>query len=288
MSLEAFLRDVAGVRPPARLAALSMFLAGGAAPVRDPGDRRGLHPLVIPLAGDEKGTLGLLRWPTALEELPLPVVRVDGRGMVLVARSVDEWLHRELATRDARGEGVGALLDAANRPGRLYEVGDVARTGLPLPAFLLLKVGVNHEFHEELAEKHLERGDAVAALVTADRSCRVATGWARPHAYRAHLFARLERHEEAAEAARLALIEPVWTLGMPFSPVARRAGWKEPITSVSYRRLASSADKLPLDRAAHLLDAAAVDGTPWDDVRDEIAACYAEAGLAGVARFVRA
>ena len=42
-----------------------------------------------------------------------------------------------------------------------------------------------------------------------------------------------------------------------------------------------------LDRAAHLLDAASVDGASWDDLRDDLAACYAEAGLAGIARFVR-
>ena len=45
--------------------------------------------------------------------------------------------------------------------------------------------------------------------------------------------------------------------------------------------------RLPvLDRAAHRLDAAFVDGEPWDAVRAPLAAMYAESGLSAVASLV--
>lgn len=282
-----FLRDVAGVTPPARLPALLAWFAGGAAPIADPRDRRGVHPLVVPITRDGADVVGFLRWPTPDAGAPLPIVRTTRDGLRLVARSADQLLHRELAVRDATpGESPGALLDAANAPGRLYEVGDVARSGLPLKAFLLLKVGVTHEFFEELIEMHLERGDTQAALVTADRACRDADGWGRPLAFRAALYERLGMHEMVAEAAQMALLEPTWTLGGPFAPTARRAGWRDPIDGSPYRRRAADPEKPALDRAAWLMDATHVDGGDWDAVRGELAGLYREGGLEPVARLV--
>lgn len=277
-----------GLEPPSRLEALLMYLAGGNPEIVDPSERRGVHPLLVPLARDDQGhVLAFLRWPTPPPNAPLPIVRQEGAQLRLLANSTDELLRRELATRDATpGEAPGALLEAANQAGTLYEPGELLRSGLPLKAFLLVKVGVTPEFFEELALAHLERGDEQAALITADRGCMGAPGWARPHAFRAQLLEQLGRIEEARDSARMALLEPVWTLGRPFEPVARLAGWRDPITSVSYRRLATDPDKPILDRAAHLMDAVAVEGGAWDDVRLQLAAMYAEAGLDEMARFV--
>lgn len=43
--------------------------------------------------------------------------------------------------------------------------------------------------------------------------------------------------------------------------------------------------QVSLDEAAFLLDLASVEGN-WDDVVERVAACYAEAGLHEVAKFV--
>ena len=290
MNLETFLYDVAGLTPPSRTGALRMMLAGTDEDLLDPRETAGLHPLVVPLSRDAAGhTLGFLRWPTAPDGLQAPLVRQQGAGggVVLVARSLDEWLHRELATRDARDDDdPGALLVAANRPGTLYSPGDVAVSGLPLPAYLLLKAGVSLAFFEELIEAHLERGDQAAALVTADRALSYAPGFARPHAVRARLYERLGRVEEARDAARVGLLEPIWTLGEPLAPTAVLAAWTPPITGAPFRALADDVRKLPADRAAHLMDAVAADESGWDAVRPALAALYREAGLDAVAALV--
>lgn len=279
-------RSLAGVAPPNRLRALMLYLAGGSFEIVDPRQRSGVHPLVIPLARDDQGhTIGLLRWATPPADLPMPLVRQRGPQLDYLAGSADEMLRRELATRDVRGESLDALLAVANEAGPLYEVGEVARTGLPLKAFLLLKVGVGFGFLEELAEAHLDRGDPQAALVTADRACRITTGWARPHAFRALLLNRLGIADEARDAARVALLEPVWTLGIPYERVAELAGLDA--TSAPYRALAQRADRPVLDRAAHLLDAVAIEDGDWDRVRPELARLYEQAGLTALAGFVR-
>lgn len=43
--------------------------------------------------------------------------------------------------------------------------------------------------------------------------------------------------------------------------------------------------QVALDEAAFLLDLASIEGT-WDEVADRVAACYVEAGLPEVAKFV--
>ena len=287
MLLHDTLRDLARVEPPARLAALELLLAGGSHDLLDPRQSAGVHPLVVPLARDSQGhILGLLRWPTAPEGMHPPVVRQAGPQLSLVARSVDAWVHAELAHRDARGEALGGLLTAANDPGHLYAAGQLAASRLPLNAYLLLKVGVTFDFFEELIEAHLEKGDEKAALVTADRACREAPGWARPQAIRARTYERVGRLEEARDGARVALLEPIWTLGEDPQGVAVLAGWTEPVTGAPFRRLAEDASKPPADRAAHLMDAVAADGGDWDAARAELGALYREAGLDDIAAFV--
>lgn len=287
MNLESFFREVAGLQPPSRLIALRLLLAGADHDLLDPRETAGIFPLLIPLARDDQGhILGFLRWPTPPEGLEPPLVRQAGATLGLVARSLDEWLHSELAQRDAAGEDLGGLLGAANRPGPLYAPGELAASRLPLPAYLLMRAGVSFGFFEELMAAHREKGDVEAALVTADRALRYAPGWARPHAVRARLYAELGRREEAAEAARAALLEPVWTLGEPVEATALLAGWQAPVSSVAWRRLAEDARKLPADRAAHLLDAVSAEGGDWDAARPALAALYREAGLEAVARMV--
>lgn len=280
-----------GATPPVRLPVLLTALIGAGGRVRDPSDRAGLHPLVVPLVVEEDGgTLGLLVWPTPDPGMPLQVVRQAAdrpETLELVAVSTDTFLHRDLALRESRGEELpDALLHAVNTPDTLYTPGQLATSNLPPSAYLLVKVGEVHTFFEELIERHLDKGDATAALVTSDRACRQDHGWARPWVHRAHLLARVGQAEEARDTARLALAEPVWTFGHPFGPLAELAGW-DTITSIAYRKLANNDTKSPADRAAHLMDATAIDGGDWDGIREELGALYAEAELEGIARLVR-
>ena len=289
MDTATFLSTVAGVAPPPRLTAWQAILAGSGAEILDPGARAGLHPLVVPVARDPLGAVvGLLCWPTAPEGFPPPVVRQYVQGprrwsLELVATSVDAAVHRELVARDAAGEALPPA-DPSD-PAPVYRAGDLAASGLPLASYRLTRIGEVHGFFEELVDRHLERGATMAALVTADRALRVAPGWARPLAFRALLLARLGQDDEARDTAAAALAEPIWTMGHPFGEVAAIAGWRR-VTSEPFRRLADDPQKLPADRAAHLLDAVAVEGGDWGRDRDRIAALYAEAGLAGAAALV--
>jgi hypothetical protein len=288
-----FLHDLAGVRPPPRLNAWLVSLAGAGCTVVEPGAADNVHPLVVPAAREPDGSLiGLLCWPTAPESLPLPVVRQRpgdlGWTLELVAESVDQALHRELALRDAMGEDEPvALLEAVHRDGPLYSWGAVRQAGMNLAVYRLTQIGESHHFFEELVERHLDRGAGLAAMVTADRAARVAPGWARPMAFRALLLARLGEMDQARDSAAAALADPVWTLGHPFESVARLAGWGA-ISSDPFRRLADDTSKPIADRAAHLMDAVAVEGGHWDDARDDLARLYRDAGLVRTASLIEA
>jgi len=278
-----YIEEVARTEPPERLRALLVWAAGEEdLELVEPTSRAGLHPLVVPIARGEEEMLGLLRWPTAPAGHPMPLV-LAGRHMRLVSLSTDQWLHRRLVTRDAMGEGIGGLGRAC---GDLYVEGALAASALPLNAYLLLKVGGHADLYEELAAAHLDRGDEMAALVTADRATTAIPGWGSPLVFRMRLLSQLGRAQAAEEAAKVALTEPVWTFGGPFERVARTAGWAD-VSSAPYRRLVEAVE-LPLDRAAHLMDAVAVEGGDWDACREPLAACYAEAGLDDIAAFVRA
>jgi hypothetical protein len=273
---------------PARLPAFLAYLAGVEdLELVDPRARAALHPLVIPVAKTGEGvTIGLLRWPTATPNFPLPVVRVGSVGMTLWAASIDQLLHMELATRDADGEDMAGLEAAANRSELLYSAGTLAESGLPLKAYLLLKVGGLPLLYEELAMKHHAKGDHTSAAVTAERPGVASKGWGRPQAFLSRLLEKQGMPDSGREAARAALSLPIWTLGAPFEEIALRAGWKEPITAQPYRTLAELPDKPVLDRAAHWMDVCAIEGGDWDALRPKLAELYLEAGLPQIAAFV--
>ena len=283
--------DLAGVLPPSRLELFASVLVGQGAEVIDPSEPDGIHPLMIPIARGSRGeVIGFLRWPTPLQDMPLQVVSQaapNAPTLELVSPSVDAFLHRHVALRESQGETLSeSLANAINTPDLLYAPGTLAASRLPLSAYLLIKVGENHAFFERLIEDHLRRGDTTAAAVTADRACKQDYGWARPWVFRALLLQQLEQPDEARDTARLALAEPIWTFGHPFSALATLAGWGTP-TSIAYRKLASNPDKAPADRAAHWMDATAIDHEPWDGIRPILAELYEEAGLEHVSRLVQ-
>ena len=143
-----------------------------------PTERKGITPLVVPLARTADGAvLGLLRWPNPAEHprMELPVVRTQpGReGLVLTARSVDEFIARALATEDAAGQGARTLAEAAGPEcADLYTQGDLDRSGLKrLDVFLTRRTGMFPDVLEGLALGHLKSGTEngkTSALVTGE------------------------------------------------------------------------------------------------------------------------
>ncbi len=278
--------ELLGTSTPERLEGLRAWALATGWTLRDPGERAGLMPLLVPLAQRFGTTLGLLRWPTPDPDTVPPVVRTNGWQLHLVAPSVDALLHRVLVEQDAEGTWDDRFAEAVDPTGALYSRGMLGASRLPLPAYLLMRVGMDHDFFARLIDRHFERGDVQAALVTGDRVARSTHGFARGLALRAHSLERAGKLDEARDAARVTLLEPVWTLGEPFAPFARLAGWSDPITSIAFKRLADDDTKPPADRAAHRLDQVAVDQGAWDDARPELEALYREAGLEDVATLV--
>lgn len=294
MNHATLLQEVVGRPAPARLSVLLTLLAGEGHEIVEPHPPAALHPLVVPLARARSGNvLGLLCWPTAPRSMPLPLVLhpladPERRWTLdLIATSVDQAVHRVLALREVAGETLSeTLLRHVNEPGVLYESGQLAGSGLSEAAYRVMRIGETHTFYEDLVNQHLERGATTAAMVTADRSAEIAPGWARPMAARALLLSQLGEHDQARDSAAAALADPVWTLGHPFAKIAALAGWLS-INSQPFRRLATAESKPVADRAAHLLDALAVEGGDWAQGRAELADLYEQAGLDQTAALIR-
>ncbi|KIY92887.1 hypothetical protein MNEG_15076 [Monoraphidium neglectum] len=193
----AYLEEVSVTACPKLLPALIKALEAQGHPILSPSDRAGLHPLLIPLAscppppggpdaaapaGSESVVLGLLRWadPGRHKGMALPLVSMSrgARGVRLVARSVDEYLHRLLAEEDAAAGSGGPtpLADAASASdaagvAELYSRGAVERLGLggaKFNLYLIKKVGMFPDVAEALSLGHLARGDATSAMVAGE------------------------------------------------------------------------------------------------------------------------
>ena len=99
----------------------------------------------------------------------LPVVRMarDAARVDLLARSADEYIHRALCEEDAAGGSGGCSAAAAGQG--LYEGGAFAASGLPsLDSYLTRSAGMYPDVVERLALRHLEKGDNMSALITAE------------------------------------------------------------------------------------------------------------------------
>ncbi|XP_043805166.1 protein IN CHLOROPLAST ATPASE BIOGENESIS, chloroplastic isoform X2 [Manihot esculenta] len=188
---------------------------------------------------------------------------------------------------------------SADAGASLYTRGDFAKSQISdLDAYLLRKVGLFPDVLERKVIHHLEKGDYVSALVTGEFYTKKEhfPGFARPFVFNAEVLLKVGRKLEAKDAARGALKSPWWTLGCRYQEVAQIAEWddeqieyiKERVTEESRQEdLNKGKDptQIALDEAAFLLDLASLEGT-WDDYLERIAACYKEAGLPDIARFV--
>ncbi|URE30975.1 hypothetical protein MUK42_16375 [Musa troglodytarum] len=113
--------------------------------VISPAAKEGLVPLVIPLSESSAGTLTcLLRWPTSPPGMEMPVVGVHKHGVWLLAKSVDQYIHRILVEEDAKAQDSNKLWNASSEAGeKLYKRGDFLESQIAdLDVYLLKKVGL--------------------------------------------------------------------------------------------------------------------------------------------------
>ncbi|CAI0406143.1 unnamed protein product, partial [Linum tenue] len=280
-----FIRDVAAIQPPKHLPHLMRMLRTRGDSIVSPGDKQGLIPLAIPLAKTSSDDLiALLRWPTAPPGMEMPVVEVRKYGVWLLAKTVDQFIHRILVEEDANllYKGNDEIFDAAADAGEnIYTKGDFAKSQISdLDVYLLKKVGLFPDVLERKVMRHFEKGDQAS----------LSDGSIPFSAF------RVGRTLEAKDAARGALKSPWWTLGCPYKEVAEIAEWEDEQIEYMQERVTEDGRQqdlnkgkdpaqIVLDEAAFLLDLASIDGS-WDDYLDRIVGCYKEAGLLDVARFL--
>ncbi|XP_052117452.1 protein IN CHLOROPLAST ATPASE BIOGENESIS, chloroplastic isoform X1 [Arachis duranensis] len=249
-----FVKDVAATHPPQHLSQLLSILKTRGESIISPGAKKGLIPLAIPLSKNSSGTVtALLRWPTAPPEMEMPVVEVNKYGVWLLAKSVDQFIHRILVEEDAKNsqdrndELFHASADAGEK---LYRKGDFAESkASSLDVYLLKKVGLFPDILERKVMRHFEEGDHVSALVTGEFYTKKEhfPGFARPFVFNAEVLLRVGRNAEAKDAARGALKSPWWTLGCKY-----RHNGKMNKLSMSKRRSQRREGKEILRRARHL------------------------------------
>ncbi|XP_076936484.1 protein IN CHLOROPLAST ATPASE BIOGENESIS, chloroplastic-like [Bidens hawaiensis] len=299
-----FIKDVAVAQPPENLHHLLKMLQVRGETITSPAMKQGMIPLAIPLSKNNSGSVtALLRWPTAPPGMEMPVVEVRSYGVWLLAKTVDQYIHRILVEEDANGsnEGVDQLFQASGVVGeKLYTKGDFAKSVNPnLDVYLLQKVGLFPDILECKVMNHFKKGDHVSAMVTGEFYTKKDhfPGFGRPFVFNAEILLKVGRNPEAKDAARGALKSPWWTLGCSYQKVAEIAEWddeqiefiKEKVSEQGKQEdllKGKDALQISLDEAAFLLDLASIDGT-WDEQLERIAECYSEAGLPEIAKFVK-
>lgn len=176
-----------------------------------------------------------------------------------------------------------------------------------LPGYLITRVGPFMQEYERLSARHLAAGSEQAALITCEKNQACFGAWGRPFAFHSQTLRQLDRPEECRDLARHALTMPLWTLGAELSELCALAETSiEELAGTT--RLRASGELTPeqlrsqngmekrtpqqiaKDRASYLLDlvVAQPDEYSWEGCREQLAAHYTEAGMAGLAAFVRA
>lgn len=299
-----FIKDIAVAQPPEHLHHLLKMLQVRGESIISPAAKQGMIPLAIPLSKNSLGSVtALLRWPTAPPGMEMPVVEVRSYGVWLLAKSVDQYIHRILVEEDANSstEGIDEVFDASGEAGeKLYTKGDFAKSGNSnLDVYLLQKVGLFPDILERKVVDHFKKGDHVSAMVTGEFYTKKEhfPGFGRPFVFNAEVLLKVGRNLEAKDAARGALKSPWWTLGCRYQEVADIAEWddeqiefiKEKVSEEGKQedlKKGKEAAQISLDEAAFLLDLASIEGT-WDEELERIAECYNEGGLPEIAKFLK-
>ncbi|KAL5219400.1 hypothetical protein ABZP36_020084 [Zizania latifolia] len=294
-----FVKEIAATDPPEHLQSLLNLLQARGEMLVSPGAKRGLIPLVVPLSESPAGNLtSLLRWPTAPSGMEMPVVEVRNHGLWLMAKNVNQYIHRMLVEADISDYGDDVWSAVGDAGENFYTKGDFKESQMAdVDAYLLKKVGLFPDVIERKTSLHLEKGDHVSALITGEFYTRDHfPGFGRPFMFNSEVLRRVGRTTEAKDSARVALKSPWWTLGCRYEEAAELAGWedeqiefiREKVTEEGKRedlKKGKAPEQVVLDEAAFLMDLASVDGN-WDDVVDRIAECYRGAGLDAIAKFI--
>jgi hypothetical protein len=275
----------------------------------NPAMRKGLHPLVEPLAQTTSGdVLGLMRWP--LEGGKVHVVHTrpqvergaseDEKLRSLTVRpcgSVAQFARRAAVEADEGGaDGASAVIEAAAKAtaaasGKVYVPGELAESRLRISQFLLMRVGPFADMWEQLACAQLDKGDETAALIAAERASSLNPGWGCTLYLQARLMGKLGRAEEQRDLALAALESPFWTLGAPLqeamgaAQLAHIEDLRELIRAMEDKvreqqgAPARTARENALMRATDALDGVVRTDGSWDDVRPVVAEALREAGM---------
>lgn len=300
-----FIKDIAVAQPPEHLHHLLKMLQVRGESIISPAAKQGMIPLAIPLSKNSSGSVtALLRWPTAPPGMEMPVVEVRSYGVWLLAKNVDQYIHRILVEEDAANgstEGINEVFHASGEAGeKLYTKGDFAKSrNSNLDVYLLQKVGLFPDILERKVVDHFKKGDHVSAMVTGEFYTKKEhfPGFGRPFVFNAEVLLKVGRNLEAKDAARGALKSPWWTLGCRYQEVADIAEWddeqiefiKEKVSEEGKQedlKKGKEAAQISLDEAAFLLDLASIEGT-WDEELERIAECYNEGGLPKIAKFLK-
>ncbi|GJQ11764.1 hypothetical protein GpartN1_g3555.t1 [Galdieria partita] len=296
-----FLRNLASVEPPKETSCLLWTLLEQKKKLMDPLDRSRLHPFLIPLAIDEDTDriVGFLRWPTPPSDMPLPIVeaQLSTKTLVLLSNSAKAYIQRYLTTLEAE-EGLPSLHNMQYME-HLYTPGSFSKSGLSLQQFLIRDIGPFPDVYEQLTHQHLEKGRTQSALITCEKAAVSFPGWGRSRYFHSRVLRKLNRMQEARDAARAALQLPLWTLNDDPFQVGFVAGFQSPETSFPqiYRKLANDKrqkdiengkpkEQVALDRAAFLLDVTFLENNSYQDIKELLAQLYEEAKLPDIARFV--
>ncbi|KAF4373841.1 hypothetical protein F8388_007747 [Cannabis sativa] len=210
-----FIKDVATSKPPQNLSQLMKMLKIRGDTIMSPGAKQGLIPIVIPLARNNS------------------VVEVRKHGVWLLAKNVDQLIHRILVEADTENssENSDELFHASGDLGeKLYAKGDFAKSQISnLDVYLLKQVGLFPDVLERKVKRHFEQGDHVSAMVTGEFYTKKEhfPGFARPFVFNAEVLLKVGRTSEAKDAARGALKSPWWTLGCKYEEVANIAQWDD-------------------------------------------------------------
>ncbi|KAL8204303.1 hypothetical protein R6Q57_009926 [Mikania cordata] len=246
-----------------------------------PAMKQGMIPLAIPLSKNNLGSVtALLRWPTVPPGMEMPVVEVRSYGVWLLAKTVDQFIHRLLVEEDANGstESINQMFQASGVAGeKLYTKEDFAKSGNSnLDVYLLQKVGLFPNILERKVANHFKKGDHVSAMVTGEFYTKKEhfPGFGRPFVFNAEVLLKYENHDVAETAE--------WDdEQIEFIKEKVSEQGKQGKDAAQLQKM-----QISLDEAAFLLNLSSIEGT-WDEQLEWIAECYDEAGLPEIAKFVK-
>lgn len=297
-----YIRDAAGISPPAELGALAAVLRAQGAALVAPNDRGGIHPLCVPLARRADGsTVALMISPAGDNTVQVVAVAPDGFSLGLLAKTCRDYVHKAIVEEEAADGDSAEVAEAAGAIGAsLHEPGAFHTLGKELPVYLTLRVGKFPDVMEQLARRHLDKGDEQSALVTCDLYKATFEGWGRPHWYLSQVYADAGRHEEARDAARFALTDCQWsTAGAPLEQLLERCGWggqsvDETKAFIETRRGPAaeqfdgpkSDEQLAAEEAAVLLDKVYAGEMRLGEITQRLAKCYMDSDNGALAKLV--